>query len=971
MRFLILLCILIQGMYSIQGQSTDSLAQELWVTDLLDSMSLDEKIGQLFMIRAHSDKGSEHIKEVKYLIEKYHVGSLCFFQGTPEKQAELTNQYQSISRIPLLVAIDAEWGLGMRFKEDAISFPRQLSLGAIKNNALLYEMGKEIGWQLKRIGTHVNFAPVIDINNNPDNPVINDRSFGEDRYNVTAKGYMYMLGMQDAGIMACAKHFPGHGDTDVDSHYDLPLINHSKARLDSLELFPFSMLSQQGLQSIMIAHLNVPALEPKPNTPSTLSKSIVKDLLQGEMGFKGLVFSDALEMKGVQKYHNKGILEAEAIVAGNDILCLPEDLSLSLKYIKQYIKEGKISLNDIDEKVKKILRAKYKLALHLYRETPVQNIRKEVNNNKALALKSKLVENALTLVRNKDAHIPFKEIDTREIATLAIGSSDYTPFQKRLTAYGVNHSYYHKKGISAVDQSELIKKLKGFDNVIVSFHNMSKYASRGFGISKDDLSFLKKLQEETRVIIVLFGNPYALKYFDDFDWVLQAYEEDDLNQDLSAQGLFGVFGFKGRLPITASKKSAFNTGISTPTLMRTGFALPEQVGLNSDSLAKIDTIIEKMINSGAAPGCQVLVSKNGKIVFEKSYGYHTYNKRQKVENDHLYDLASVTKILASTIAVMHLLDKGQISIYDPISKHIPGLDTSNKKNMMIRDVMAHHAGLISWIPFYLETISEDKYDPKPLSDYYRKELMHPYNVKVSEDLYITESYIDSIWAKIIMSDLRPNKNYRYSDLGFYLIAELVKIKSGLSIDQYMNKHFYHPMGLQKTMFNPADKVKLEQIPPTEEDNYFRKTKIHGYVHDMGAAMMGGISGHAGLFSNAREVSFLMQMLLNGGYYGGRQYLQSSTIHLFTMRHPKSSRRGIGFDMKELNTGRNLNMAFKADPSTFGHLGFTGTAVWADPENQLIFVFLSNRTYPSMNNNKLNKENFRPRIQNMVYRSIMN
>ncbi|GAB5555586.1 MAG: glycoside hydrolase family 3 N-terminal domain-containing protein [Saprospiraceae bacterium] len=945
-------------------------AEDRWVDSVFNALDTDEKLGQLFMIRAHSDLGPDHIAKVEAQIKKYKVGSLCFFQGTPEKQAELINRYQGLSStLPLMIAIDGEWGLGMRMPASTISFPRQLTLGAIQDNDLIYQMGREVGQQLKRAGIHVNFAPVVDINNNAANPVINNRSFGEDRYNVTIKSYQYMKGMQDEGIMACAKHFPGHGDTDVDSHYDLPVINHDLDRLDSIEFYPFELLSKEGVGSMMIAHLNVPALDQRANRPTTLSRNTVTNLLREQMRFQGLAFTDALEMKGVTKYFEAGEVEAEALLAGNDVLVLPEDIGAAMRTIKAYIQDGKLDQNQVDASVKRMLRSKYRLQLTNFTPIQVDNIRKDLNNKDALVLKSELVKAALTLVRNQKKLLPFTQTTQLSMASLSIGAVKKTAFQTRIDAYQKMEHYQLNKNSKAAKRNELAQQLAQKDVVLVSLHDMSKYASRNFGLQQADLDFLYQLNRQTKVVLNIFGSPYSLKYFDRFEWVLCAYDEDTLTQDLTAQALFGAFSIQGRLPVTASKRSTYNSGHITPKAFRMGYSLPEATGLNSDTLQKIDAIIKEAIDIKATPGCVVLVAKNGQIVFEKAYGHHTYAKQRAVQTADIYDLASITKVAAATLAVMHLQDSEQIDIQQPINNFIPELNATNKNGKTVKDIMAHHAGLIGWIPFYKQTVSKSRRNPQPLKDFYRSKPEEAYSIQVADNLYLRKDFRDSIWQQIYHSDLRSSTDYRYSDLGFYLMAQLVERQSGMSLDRYMNQHFYQPMGLQNTSYLPLQKFNRDRIVPTERDNYFRRRTVHGHVHDMGAAMLGGISGHAGLFSNASDLAQLMQMLLQGGYYGGEQYLKPETIENFTMRHPRSSRRGIGFDLKELNPNHTANLANEASPNTFGHLGFTGTAVWTDPDEDLIYIFLSNRTYPSMNNSKLHKLDFRPRIQSVIYRAL--
>ena len=955
----------------IPGNRSEALKiEQQWVDSVFQAMTPDERIGQLMMIRAHSDKGPEHIASVENLIKKYQVGGLCFFQGTPEKQAELTNKYQKLTKhIPLMIAMDAEWGLGMRFKEDGLSFPRQLMLGAVQDNRLIYEMGKEVARECRRLGVHINFAPVADVNNNPENPVINTRSFGEDRYNVTAKSYMYMRGMQDHNLMACAKHFPGHGDTNVDSHHDLPVISHGMERLDSVELFPFKVLAQHGIQSMMIAHLNVPSIDDTKNLPTTLSEKAVTNLLKEEMDFEGLIITDGLGMKGVTKHYQPGEVEAKALVAGNDILLLPKDVPAAFKAIKKYLNEDKLNIDQINKSVKKVLRAKYRLGLKKVELIKEENIRQELFPEEAKVLKRNLIKNALTLVRNKNGLIPFNRLDSLNIASLSIGSTKRTIFQKTLGLYSKMTHYNVGKEISSSKSKSLIAKLKKHEVVIVGLHDMSTRADKDFGLTTSEKSFIEKLRAETKVVLVVFGNPYSLKYFDNVDWVLEAYDDDEMTQDLAAQALFGVFSLQGRLPVTASPKSKFNDGLTTSKVFRLGYTLPEEVGLDSRILTKIDTLAEDAIKRRATPGCVVLVAKDGQVVFHKSYGFHTYQKLHKVEKSDIYDLASITKIAASTISMMKLYDEGRISVHSKMSDYLPALDTTNKADIVVLDVMAHRAQLFPWIPFYQQTVTKSRRNPRPLSKYYTKTVTSQNTVPVTEKLYMRDDFLEEIKHQVYQSDLISTRKYKYSDIGFYLISDLVEKLTRQPIDQYVEKSFYQPLGLTTASYNPWKSQTLNLVVPTEEDRYFRRQKVQGYVHDMGAAMLGGVSGHAGLFANANDLAIIMQMVLNGGHYGGERYFSEATAQLFTHRHPECTRRGIGFDLKETDTIKKQNVCTAAPNSTFGHTGFTGTCTWVDPEHNLVYVFLSNRTYPSMHNYKLNEQDYRSRIHEVIYESM--
>ena len=939
--------------------------KQQWVDSVYQSLTDDERIAQLFMVRAHSNLGDDHVAEVEELVEKYKVGGLCFFQGTPEKQAELTNLYQSKAKVPLIVSVDAEWGLGMRLKENAISFPRQLMLGAIQDNRLLYQMGKEVANQCRRLGIHINFAPVVDVNNNPGNPVINTRSFGEDRHNVTGKSFMYAMGMQDHGVIACAKHFPGHGDTDIDSHYDLPVIPHNFQRLDSVELYPFKVLAQHGVESMMMAHLSLPALDSAKNTPSSLSSKIITGLLKEGLNYDGLIITDGLEMKGVTKYFKPGELEVIALMAGNDILLLPEDTPAALEKIKKAVADGSLPMSEIEKKAKKVLSAKYRVGLNNYKPIELENLRADLNSNESLVLKEELIRHSITLVRDPNNVVPVREVKNLNFATLAIGTTNRTPFQDMIGRYVPVDHFQTSKEISTAASSSLMNKLKSYNTVFVSLHDMDSRSSRGFGLHASSIAFIEQLQEKANVVLVVFGNPYSLKFFDNVHCVLQAYQSGDMVQTLAAQAIFGAFNISGKLPVTASSKSYYSAGLDRENLNRLQYTLPESAGMDAEVLSQIDAIALEAVSIRATPGLQVLVAKDGKVVYNKSFGYHTFNKVRPVKTDDIFDVASVTKIAAATLSVIKLHEEGKMNIYSPIGGFVDELKGSNKENLIVRDVMAHRARLKAWIPFYQETLSTSK---RPDPKIYQIQNSGSYNVPVASKLYMHENYVDTVWSRIIESDLRERAGYKYSDLGFYILSKAINQVSGRPIDQYVQEEFYKPLGLTATTYNPLDKFPKSRIIPTEKDNYFRYQSLQGYVHDMGAAMLGGVSGHAGLFSTSNDIAIILQMMLNGGNYGGNNYFTQQTIDQFTARHEDATRRGIGFDMLETHPVKDPNFSTLASLKTFGHLGFTGIGAWADPEHNIIYIFMSNRTYPSMNNWKLNKEEIRPRIHDVVYKA---
>ncbi|MFM2267487.1 MAG: hypothetical protein RL757_928 [Bacteroidota bacterium] len=947
-------------------QNQNSPQERRWVDSVFNSLSFDERLGQLVFIRAHSDLGEDHIASVENLIKTYKVGGMCFFQGTPEKQVELTNRYQLLTKIPLMVTIDGEWGVSMRLKQATIAFPKQLMLGAIQDNRLIYKFGQQVAYECRRLGIHANFAPDIDVNNNPRNPVINDRSFGEDKYNVAVKGFMYMRGMQDAGVLACAKHFPGHGDTETDSHYDLPLIKHDMKRLQDLEMYPFRVLSQYGVGSMMAAHLNIPAIDTTLHLPTSLSPNAIK-ILRKDMGFDGIIFTDGLEMKGVTKYFNGGEVEARSIAAGNDVLLLPENIPNAFEKIKLYLKENKIDSNELYKSVKRVLTSKYRLGLTTPQYVEPLNVRSDLNTAAANDLKRDLISNALTLVRNEDKAVPTRNMNPNDMLVVSIGATDITPFQVAFGKFSTAVQLNAEKTLFEPTQTYLKERLKDKSTVIISLHDLYPKADKDFGLNKNIKNFVNELAKTKRVILVFFGNPYGLQYFDNVKNVLLAYNEDPMTQQQAAAAVFGAIQTRGKLPVTVSPRTKAGMGELTMNEQFLDFdAAPESVGFNAEKLRKIDAIAQELIEKGAAPGCQILVAKNGKVVYNKAFGHHTYEKMQTVTTQDLYDMASITKVAATTVSLMRLADDGKFDVYKHYGDYLPTAKGTNKENVLLRDVLIHQAGLKAWIPFYKNTI--DTNTKTVLPKWYVNKKENVFDLGVTERLFLRHDYKDSIVGAILQSNLEDTK-YRYSDLGMILMSEVIKNISGKTLDEYSENNFYRPLGMTATLFNPLSKFPASQVAPTEDDHYFRNQQIRGTVHDMAAAMLGGVSGHAGLFSTSHDLAILFQMLLNGGEYGGVRYLKEETVKTWTTRQNGSTRRGLGWDMKELDNKKTENMSALASENTFGHTGFTGNAAYADPDKKLIYIFLSNRTYPTMENNKIIDGNYRPRIQTAIYEAL--
>ena len=830
---------------------------------------------------------------------------------------------------------------------------------------LFMKMGKEIGRQCKRLGIHVNFAPVIDVNNNPNNPVINYRSFGENPDNVASKGWAYASGMQDAGIIACAKHFPGHGDTDVDSHKDLPVINHSMERLQNVEFKPFRELIKKGVMSVMTAHLYIPAIDDRKNIAVSISDKAINGILRREMGFNGLSFTDALNMQGVAKYHPNGELELKALIAGNDILLSPGNIPKATKLIKRAMSDGRLSEDYVWGKVLKILNYKHAMGLNNFKEVDEKDVELDLNNARAKHINYELVEQELCLVKDDYKIVPVLAKSNQKIISVAIGNGSQTIFQKELKEFGVTKFLRISKNASEAQFNTVLAQLKKYDLAVISLHNTSKYPP-SFGITSQSSQFLKRANSQGKTLLVNFGNPYNLKSFSGLKSILLAYEDLPANNIKAAQALYGVIGVNGVLPITVGDEYIRNMGVITDPVNELNAGIPEEVGMSSIALKKIDKIAQKAIQIGATPGCQIFVAKDGRVVYNKSFGKHSYSSSKSIENTDLYDLASITKIAATTISLMKLVEDGEISLDDKMAKYLPELWDTDKAYITIRMVLEHKAGLKGWIPFYKETI-----DDKAIYDsIYSSVQTDSHTVYVGNDLYILDSYREYIFQQIYDSPLGTKGKYKYSDLGMILMKELIERVSGTTIQNYVNTVYYNPLKLYRLTYLPLDKFDKKEIVPTALSPDMRKGVVQGNVHDPGAAMLGGVSGHAGLFGNAESLAILMQMLMNGGRYYNIQFLKKETIDLFTKKQAYDSRRGLGFDKPQFNRKKVNPASDYASTQCFGHTGFTGTMVWADPKHDLVYVFLSNRVYPNQENKKLIREGTRTEIMDVIYRSFL-
>ena len=943
----------------------DSVAQMAWVENQFQNMSLQERIGQLFMVSVVSNQGKTATDRIKTLVEDQGIGGVIFSVGGPIQQAQLTNAYQSAAKVPLLIGSDAEWGMAMRL-DSTYAFPWNMTLGAIQDSTIIEKVGYQIGKHAKRLGVHINFAPDLDVNNNPQNPIIGNRSFGEDPKNVAQKGRAFVRGMERAGVLTSGKHFPGHGDTATDSHKSLPIITSSVERLDTLELYPFKKTMEAGLSSIMVAHLDVPALESQEGHPSTLSKAIVTDVLQNQMGFKGLVITDALNMKAVSQFAPQGEVELQAFLAGNDLLLMPENVMRAKeKFIEAYNK-GIITEDRLSKSVKKILMAKYKAGLNNFKPVDIEHLVEDLNGVENNVIYEEAIEAAITVAKNNFSLMPIKKLDNKEIAYVHFGDDEGTSFVNAL------NNYHKVTPIAAKDISEYKERLKDFNLVIIGFHKSNESPWKGHKFSKNELFWLEEISRmrTSNTLLSVFTKPYALLdilNFDTIDGVVVGYQNSEIAQEKVAEVIFGAVGASGKLPVSAHAEYPVGTGIDLEPIQRLGYSIPERVGMSSELLAEVDTLVGHGLDSLMFPGAQVLIARRGKVIYNKNFGKPTYQSSDSITSGSIYDLASLTKILSTLPMIMKMEEEGKIALNDTFKDLIPEYADTELKDVTVLKALSHYGRLPSWIAFYLDTLNKDR---KPSNEFYRQNPSEAFPYKVAEHLYLTRSYKDSIYDKIGRQSLKSNR-YRYSDVGYYVFKEYIEKTYQRPIDELVDEFLYRPLGLQQTLFNPLKKFPKEAIVPTEDDDYYRYQTVQGYVHDMGAAMQGGVGGHAGLFSTANEVAKIMQMYLQGGYYGGERFFNARTVKRFNTCYfcNKNVRRGVGFDKPQLEEkGPTCGCVSR---NSFGHSGFTGTYTWADPEEEIVYVFLSNRTYPSATNTLLIKSGLRTRIQQAIYDSIIN
>lgn len=941
--------------------ASDAQAQNQWVDSIYSSLSTKEKIGQLFMPMVFTERDSTHFQQTMDLVKNNRVGGLIFSLGGPVEQTHWLNAFQKAAKTPLLIAMDAEWGVAMRL-DSVQSFPWPMTLGAVQDTVLLRKIGARMAAQEKRLGIHYSFSPVLDINTNPLNPIIGNRSYGASKERVIKQAMAVMKGHHQEGILTSGKHFPGHGDTAQDSHKTLPTVDFDLDRLQKTELAPYRALIREGLSSVMVAHLNIPSLT-QAGLPTSLSKEVIQELLIKEMQFKGLVVTDALNMKGVSEYAGVENIDLTAFKAGHDLLMISNDIPKGINAIAAALKRGEITEQRLAHSVKKVLKAKFKAGLARYKPIQTTHLIADLNTPKDTLLIAQAMGKALTLLKNNNQLLPLKP--SSRLGHLPLGDATSAPFEKHLKHYGTI------RNLSMLTAADILKETSDLDTIIVSFHRSNATPWKASNFNKEELELLKKLAPNKKLILAVFVKPYALSAIESIpgiDALLLAYQNSPIAQKLGVEALFGAQPIVGRLPVSISNTLKEGAGIDLESQQEFGYASPAEVGFDVQKLESVDHLALQAIDSLMTPGMQIFAAREGKIFYQKNFGYHTYKKQQKVKPTDLYDLASLTKILGTLPLVIQAVSNGALTLETTVEELLPEWKNSNKAPLSLRDMLTHYARLKPWIPYYKETLTKNGNPKKSL---YSETPSSKFSAPVASNLYLKTGYEEVLYEEIKNSPLEDTLQYKYSDFPYYILKKYFETTTGQPYDELVEKKVVKPLGLKRMTYTPLAKFQESEIVPTEIDTYFRHQELNGHVHDMGAALQKGVGGHAGLFGNAESVATLMQMYLQGGQFKGFQLLDSKTLSQFN-KCPycaAGNRRGIGFDKPQIE-GLHMSTCGCVSMESFGHSGYTGTFAWADPEKKLVIVILANRTYPN-DDFTFSKSNIRTRLQAHFYASLIN
>lgn len=887
---------------------------------LLAQLTVRQKIAQMMHVWAYGEfqaDASDRFRRVERLVREEQIGGFIFSRGNIYDQAILTNKLQQISRIPLWISQDMEFGAAMRIN-GTTRFAPAMAVAATRDPQLDYMKGYVTAMEAKAVGVHQIFAPVMDVNNNPANPVINTRSYSENAALVSLFGVEFIRGVKDAGLVSTVKHFPGHGDTATDSHIGLPVITHDWARLDSVELVPFRAAIGAGVESVMSAHISFPKLGSEPGLPGTLDPKILTGILRDSLGFDGLITTDALEMEGISEHYSPGDALIRAILAGADMLLIPPDVASSLDAAVLAVERGQIPVERIDASVRRILEWKKKMGLFENRTVDINALSSLIAKPEYQRAADEVAKRSITVIRNQGNILPIRPERYRRVTAVSMADdrtgATGSGFATALRGYhnDVRFWYYDQRS-KAEDLDAIVTAAGNSDLILVGSFVFLQTSSGKISLTDAQSRFLKRLKATGKpIVLISFGNPYIVIDLPDADVHLLAWANTQSQIEAATHAMFGATDIGGRMPISIpGTQYAFGAGLTIPKILLRNDA-PESVGLRSDSLNRIDAIMEAAIRDSIFPGATVTVLKDGVIAFERGFGYHDYGKTRRVRANDIFDMASVSKVMGTTLAAMKLVDEGKLKLDDPISKYIPEYARGPKATITIAHFLSHTSGL------------------------------PPFRVYV-DSLKTREAILAAIRKEALVNT--PGERYVYSDLGMILLGSIIENITGMSQDTYLARTFYTPMGMTSTLYNPSKNNNrlLTRILPTEHDTIYRKMWIHGVVHDERAFYMDGVAGHAGLFSNGRDAAVFASLMLNKGMYAGVRYLKPETVDLFTSKTTAPGNRALGFDMKSPSGFSSAGTL--AGPRTYGHTGFTGTSVWIDPDKNLAIIVLTNRTYP--------------------------
>ena len=960
------------------SELAESKAAVQWADSVYDTLTERQRVAQLIFPKVDPRGGAASHSLLRKLIETNSVGGLLFSGGSIDQYTDMINYAQSLARIPLIITFDGEWGLSMRIPGTP-RFPHNMALGATSDYDLIYDYGRESARQFRKMGVHVNFAPDADVNSNPANPVIGYRSFGENPRHVAELTVAYSRGLEEGGVQSVAKHFPGHGDTSTDSHKTLPTVDHSEALLDSVDLVPFQRYIDEGLSGIMVGHLSVPSLDPS-GTPASLSRIISTGILREKMKFNGLIYTDALGMKGANSKTNNSLA---ALEAGADVLLCPTDPAGDIDVIIRSINSGRLSSEIVEQRCKKILAYKYALGLSsAAQRVNAEEVKALASSPEAEDVLRRLAAASVTVLFNRDNLLPVGNLAGRTISIVNIGDKG-SDFSDMCRNYAEISHVYSPTSDRPLSQSQTAS-LRKSDIVIAAIYSDSQYARTTLA----SLSGIKGLVE------VFFINPYRMAKFgttvSKAATVVTAYDDTYYQRIYAAQAIFGGIEVNGRLPVNLKGIATAGTGVSLPKT-RLGYSSPLMEGLNPDLGIRIDSLISIGLKTGAFPGAQVLIAKNGNIIIDRNYGYTDTSGKTPVTSSTIYDLASVSKALGTLPGIMKAYDLGLLDIEAPAAKYIPELDKNGKGDITVRELLFHESGMPASANMYrilmdtttfegpLTTRRPDKShtvkigrnvyahkDARIRADLVAAAPSARFSIEADKGIYVGAHTYDTIMSRIYGMDRRPRKDYLYSCLNFCLLMDIEQRLTGQPHQLWVADSIFAPTGAYHTCYRPLEKWSTADIAPTEADNYLRRQTIHGYVHDETANFSGGVQGNAGLFSNATDLAKICQMWLNAGEYGGVRVLSAETVAKFTTEHSEISRRGLGFDKPDTANPDKSPTCADAPAETYGHIGFTGTVFWIDPTNQLIFIFLNNRVHPTRDNKAFSALDPRPKLFQLVY-----